>query len=1112
MARHFLRTTPTLLFISALILAGRYQAHSDSTEPRGRQVYDSSYRSHSLNHKVIVPATEPETRDAILAGGGSVLEDYGEFVLMNAPATATQRISLESSKATVRDDMNALLLRTGAFDTTEGDAVYASSLGDADAANEQLYIVQFIGPIKKHWLRELRASAEIVSYIPNNAYLVRANPAGAARINSIQSVDRSFVQWAGTFKPAFKIAPEISIDSDQEITSTIQFVTSDDTSREIQDMTARASASVVGETTRVLNFTNVRIKVRPRNLVEVARMTNVVWIEPWSVPVMNDEKQGLIVAGQLTGGGPSPTTYLAWLQSKGFTSSPNFIVDVADSGIDKGLLDPEILHKDFQNGAGVARVAYARYVGEFESDAPPMDAAGHGTINASIVGGYNVNAGFPYVDADGFRYGVGIHPYARLGVTQIFAPEYTNPSFTEMVAGMYEAGARISSNSWGAYNNSYTIDSQAYDSMVRDAQPDVAANQEMTIIFSSGNNGAGGHLTMPGTAKNVITVGASEGLRPGLDGCGIDGTGADDITSMIDFSSSGPTSDGRRKPEIVAPGTHIQGARSQAPNYTGGGVCGPGNYPLGQSLYTWSSGTSHSAPAVAGGAALIRQLFQQGTGHPASPAMIKAYLTNSSSYLTGARGGDSLPGNSQGWGMMSIARALDGTPRILVDQNQLLTSSGQSVEIKGKVADPSKPFRVTLAWTDAPGTPLANATVNDLDLQVDLGGKTYLGNQFSGSVSVEGGTADRLNNVEGVWASAGASGDFTIRIVAANIAGDGVPGNSDLSDQDFALVVYNAQSSDGSGGPIDLPPNVNVMYPVGGERFTVGSTLQIVWSASDDNGIQSQKVEFSPDGISFSTIANLNGSARSFNWRVPGWPTSSARIRVTALDGVNLPVSSMTASPFEIVNGPPDTTPPSVTLLSHNGSDVPVGGGTVSSIKWRETDNVGVLRRVIEISTDNGLTFQEVFSTIAPGLGDTQTYDWQVPAEMSSTKGRVRLTVYDGAGNSASTSSRDKLDIWPAPIINEAAYNEADRPELELKGRNFRDGETEIWVDGTQLKKIRFDEKYNTGEGTFKKVSSVDKKLNKRFPDRTWVRIEVRLPKTGQVSPSFDFKRKKPQS
>ena len=59
---------------------------------------------------------------------------------------------------------------------------------------------------------------------------------------------------------------------------------------------------------------------------------------------------------------------------------------------------------------------------------------------------------------------------------------------------------------------------------------------------------------------------------------------------------------------------------------------------------------------------------------------------------------------------------------------------------------------MTLAWTDAPGSAAFNPVVNDLDLQVDFGGQTYLGNQFGGAVSVAGGTADHLNNLESVWA------------------------------------------------------------------------------------------------------------------------------------------------------------------------------------------------------------------------------------------------------------------------------------------------------------------------------------------------------------------------
>jgi hypothetical protein len=81
-----------------------------------------------------------------------------------------------------------------------------------------------------------------------------------------------------------------------------------------------------------------------------------------------------------------------------------------------------------------------------------------------------------------------------------------------------------------------------------------------------------------------------------------------------------------------------------------------------------------------------------------------------------------------------------------------------------------------------------------------------------------------------------------------------------------------------------------------------------------------------------------------------------------------------------------------------------------------------------------------------------------------------------------------------------------------LAGRNFRPDETEIWVDDGWLKKVQFQDRYFTGNGMYKRVSSFDKKLNKRVPDRTWVKVVVKLPRTGQVSPAFDFRRKRPLS
>ncbi len=1126
MSRFKLHILCVSVFVLALVSAGNLPARSDSAPRANPQPqFNSFYRSKTSAHKVIVYAGEQQLRDRLLAEGGSVIADYGAFALLDAPGQAAEMLSVASAAGSaVRDDMNVIFLRAGAFDTTEGELPTVNALARPDPAVEQLYLVQMVGPAKREWIDQLAEAAEIINYIPNNAFLVRASESNLNRINRLAVANGGFVQWSGAYKPAYKIAPEISLDSDREITVTVQLVKDLQPDTQMQNLAVRTlSGRVVGEPVDVLKYRNVRMNVRTSELAQIARGSDVVWIEEWHAPVLHDERQGLIVAGKHSGNVLDPPGYLAWLQSKGLASTPDFIVDVSDSGMDRGVLDPEVLHPDFLNVAGVARVVYARYVeGSEESDSPINDTTGHGTINASIIGGYNTGTAFPYVDSVGYSYGLGIHPFVKLGSTKIFAPSYTNPSLASMVDGMYRNGARISSNSWGAANNAYSLDSQLYDVLVRDARSSVSGNQEMTIVFSSGNQGPNGHLSSPGTAKNVITVGASQNFRPtATDGCQIPSSGASDVNSVISFSSGGPATDGRVKPEIVAPGTHIQGAQSQDPAFNAGGVCGPKDFPPGQSLYTWSSGTSHSAPAVAGAAALIRQYFQETTSRPASPAMIKAFLTNSTDYLTGTLAGDNLPGNSQGWGLLNIGRALDGVSRMSVDEDQMLKATGEEFTLSGFVADPTKPFRVTLAWSDAPGSPAGNPVVNDLDLRVEIGGKTYLGNNFAGTISVESGVADKLNNVESVWLPEGVTGEFTIHVVAATIAGDGVPGNGDATDQDFALVAYNAQPQDdgggdggGGGGSTDDPPTVKLSYPQGGERLMVGDLVRILWDASDDKEIQSQRVEFSSDnGVTYNTIAVLNGTARTFDWKIPSFPTPFGRIKVTALDGVNLPVSSVSANPFEIVNGPPDTSPPDVLLLSPN-TDTVLGGGTVATIKWTENDNVGVVQRVIELSTDNGTTFQRIISLIAPSSGEQQSYDWQVPAPLDTTKGKVRITLYDGAGNSATVTSAGKFEVWPLPIITEVDFDPegGKKGQLQVFGRNFRMNQTNIYVDGQKMKKLVFNEKCDSSTNICKRISSNDKKMNKRVPEGKFVNVIVVVPKTGQTTPEFSYKRKKPKS
>ncbi len=170
---------------------------------------------------------------------------------------------------------------------------------------------------------------------------------------------------------------------------------------------------------------------------------------------------------------------------------------------------------------------------------------------------------------------------------------------------------------------------------------------------------------------------------------------------------------------------------------------------------------------------------------------MKAWLIAHPNYLTGVSAGDDLPSNSQGFGMPDMAAMFDATPKVIVDQSERFDNSGETRSYTFGVVDPTKPVRIALAYTDAPGALGTSPQVNDLDLAVAIGGETYLGNQFSREWSVPGGEADDRNNYEAVFLPAGTLGDLTITIAATNIAGDGVPDTGDATDQDFALVCTN---------------------------------------------------------------------------------------------------------------------------------------------------------------------------------------------------------------------------------------------------------------------------------------------------------------------------------
>ena len=311
----------------------------------------------------------------------------------------------------------------------------------------------------------------------------------------------------------------------------------------------------------------------------------------------------------------------------------------------------------------------------------------------------------------------------------------------------HSQGARVHSNSWGADGRTdYNGWTRAIDVFSRN-------NEDSMVAFAVTNTGS---LTTPENAKSCLAVGAVQ-----------------DVPNINSFCSggTGPTADGRRKPEIFAPGCSIL---SSSANTTCSVV----------SL----TGTSMACPAITGAAALMREYFADGfypggaaggTSQNITGAMTRAMILNAGQDITGLGGG--YPSNAEGWGRLvgdQSAYFAGDTRRLAVwdvrnaDANAL--STGAINRRKFSVNSSTEQLRVTMTFTDVPASlSAANAAVNDINLEVIApdGVTTYRGNNFSGGVTVPGTSfTDSINSTEQVHVTNPAVGVWTVRIIGANVA------------------------------------------------------------------------------------------------------------------------------------------------------------------------------------------------------------------------------------------------------------------------------------------------------------------------------------------------------
>jgi subtilisin-like proprotein convertase family protein len=869
---------------------------------------------------------------------GTIVEDYGSMVIVAATAPAAQS-ARQNPALDVSTLETTIELRGFSFDPLVEDPAkqYEAAGGYRQSAEGEgdYYLVQFVAPARDEWLEEIGAAGgQVLQYVPNQAFFVYASSEAIATI-----ARHPRVRWTGAFHPVYKLSPDLRerVYGNQPRQADRSGNTEEPMAYDIaifkrEDLGLLDSrVTTLGATTlhRIIlpgNYFNVlQVTPDPAVIKQITQLPGVIAVDPYYKPVKEDERAAQVVAGNYS----SVTS----LNPPGYNSLAQFGVDGTNVTVavdDDGVGIP---------GDGGFYITAGNTVNGPLRGAT-AGAQGHGHLNATIIAG---DLPFSTLDPLGYNYGLGVARKAHIVNIPGLRAGYTGTSADRVNDAVTTAGPNgvfsfISNNSWGAGLNGNAYDSFAaqFDGFVRDASA-AATIDPLLVVFSCGNSGQDG-LTRPKVSKNTIAVANAENIRTELSAT------ANNIDEMASSSSRGPAADGRIKPDITAPGTAISGGRS-GPDVLFGNI---------DAAHRWSSGTSHAAPQIAGAAALFTQFWKNNNGgvNP-SPAIVKAALINGAVEMNAFGTTVPIPNRDEGWGRLNLQNVLNtGTPIRYVNQTVALSNVGEMTTFTGTVATSAKHFRATLVWTDPPGVS-DPALVNNLDLEVVVGGTLYKGNVFAGGQSVTGGPADTRNNVENVFLPAGipAGTQVSIRVKATALNGDGILGNADLTDQHFGLVGFNFTETPvaaiaGVGSALTAesctPPN-SAIDP--GETVTVNFSLQNLGAVSTTNVVATLQPTggvTSPSGPQSYGALTAGGAAvsRAFTFTASGVCNGALTASLNLQDGATNLGTATFSFTLGAISGTPSTfsyTGPPAAIPDANaaGVNVPL---TVSGFTGRIAD------------------------------------------------------------------------------------------------------------------------------------------------------------------------------
>jgi hypothetical protein len=248
----------------------------------------------------------------------------------------------------------------------------------------------------------------------------------------------------------------------------------------------------------------------------------------------------------------------------------------------------------------------------------------------------------------------------------------------------------------------------------------------------------------------------------------------------------------------------------------------------------------------------------------------------------------------------------------------------------------------------------------------------------------------------------------------------GAPSNGGYSPDSYANFSQRISGTGAPPPPPDTtPPTAGIASPTGG---TVSGTVTVSANASDNVGVT--RVDFYVNGA-------LKGSDTAapyqYSWNTTSVANGAATLRAIAYDAAGNAGQSSIVSVTVANAPPPDTTPPTVRIVSPAAGRIAAGTITITA---EASDNVGVVR--VDFYA-NGLL-----------IASDQAAPWQASLAAAKSHGGGAINVvaiaYDAAGNSA-TSSSVQMEVsnpglQPAPVASPAIAN-AGSPSAQTTAYAF---------------------------------------------------------------------------